>query len=370
MTVPRADGTGRGAGRPSRLLLPVWVFVAVVAAVVAAVAALVAAPRASAFDTGTHFDITRDALSVEGFNSRAIQSAQVSNWLVDLYENAEKTPFSGHAGFFVDIIGGASPLSGFWKWPDEVVEAADRSHFDGTAGGFANTALVMAEWERLRRSVAALAVEARERNDPEQLLSILGISLHQVQDFYTHSNWLEPGGVPDGVGPDWAGQGFGATATWFDIPPAVREAERIHVGGSTGVVRDHGSWKADGNASLTRSNAKDWPGRPLYTEAHLAAYFASRQWVRAIRARVADEAGAEVIVGGVSARVRGGATRGSASVAEAGLASAGAAVDASDASAEATVAVAPVSKVAVSAGTEGASVRAPGVTLAVPPLLP
>src|SRR5690606_37220267 len=35
--------------------------------------------------------------------------------------------------------------------------------------------------------------------------------------------------------------------------------------------------------------AKDWPGRPLYTEAHLASYFATRQWVQAIRAHVANE---------------------------------------------------------------------------------
>jgi hypothetical protein len=52
---------------------------ALACAVVALAPAVAPAPRASAFDTSTHFDITRDALSVEGFNNRAIQSAQVSN---------------------------------------------------------------------------------------------------------------------------------------------------------------------------------------------------------------------------------------------------------------------------------------------------
>ncbi len=199
-----------------------------------------------------------------------------------------RPPFSGHAGTLTTVLGGASPLTRFFKWPDAVVQSADRSHFDSTAGGFATTEQVTAEWDRLRRSVGALALEARDRNDPVQLLSVLGISLHQVQDFYTHSNWLEPGGVPGGVGPDWAGKGFGATPTWFDLPAAVhrRAGQR---GGSSGINRDHGSWKADGNSSLTRFNAKDWPGRPLYTEAHVAAYFATRQWVRALRAHVADE---------------------------------------------------------------------------------
>ena len=133
-------------------------------------------------------------------------------------------------------------------------------------------------------------MKARVNNDPVQLLSVLGISLHQVQDFYSHTNWLEPGGVPGGQGPDWASKGFGRTPTWFDVPAPMRSAEVLYAGGSVGIGRNHGGWNADGNSSLNRFNAKDWPGRPLYTEAHEAAYFATRQWVQALRAHVADEA--------------------------------------------------------------------------------
>ena len=74
------------------------------------------------------------------------------------------------------------------------------------------------------------------------------------------------------------------------MPAPVRSAENIYTGGSIGIPRNHGGWNADGNTSLTRFNAKDWPGRPLYTEAYLASYFATRAWVQAIRAHVADEA--------------------------------------------------------------------------------
>ena len=137
--------------------------------------------------------------------------------------------------------------------------------------------------------MGALAIEARDRNDPVQLISVLGISLHQVQDFYSHSNWLEPGGVAGGRGPDWVGAGFGATPTWFDVPAAVRDAENVYSGGSTGIGRNHGSWKADGNLDLSHFSAKNRAGRPLYAEAH-TAYFATRQWVRAIRAYVNNEA--------------------------------------------------------------------------------
>ncbi|MEZ0285795.1 MAG: hypothetical protein ACAH79_11250, partial [Thermoleophilia bacterium] len=52
------------------------------AAAAAAAFALATAPTAGAYDTGPHFDITRDALTAEGFNDTAIQTVQVSNWFV------------------------------------------------------------------------------------------------------------------------------------------------------------------------------------------------------------------------------------------------------------------------------------------------
>ena len=257
-------------------------------ALLAAAAALIGVPSgASAFDTGPHFDITRDALAAEGFSEQAIRYVQVTNWFTDLYENATSIPFSGHSGIRNQIVGGG--LFDFTRWPDAVVRAADQSHFDGTSGGFPTTASLTAEWDRLRRAVGGLVRETRDRRSPESLLTVLGISLHQVQDFYSHTNWLESSGAL-GQGPGWAGQGWGATPTWFDIPEPVRSAEVLYSGGSRGIARDHGSWRADENASLTRSNAKDWPGRPLYTEAHEAAYFATRQWVQAVRAYLGDEA--------------------------------------------------------------------------------
>ena len=263
-------------------------------AAVAAALCLAVAPTAGAFDTGPHFDITRDALTAEGFNDNAIQSAQVSNWFVDLYENAESIPFSGHAGAFKELIGlGLGPGSGangvlvaINKWPKSVIDASDRSHFDATNKVLSNSAALTAEWSRLQRSVGALV---RETKDPVQLLSVIGISLHQVQDFYSHTNWLESSGA-SGQGPDWTADGFGRTPTWFDVPAPARSAENIYTGGSIGIPRNHGGWNADGNTSLDRFNAKDWPGRPLYTEAYLASYFATRAWVQAIRAHVADEA--------------------------------------------------------------------------------
>ena len=251
-------------------------------------AVLAAAGPARAFDIGPHFDVTRDALAAEGFGEAPIQIAQVTNRFVDLYEDAKKSPFSGHSDVATIIAGGA--LLGREHWDANVVKSADRSHFDSTEGGFPSTAAISAEWQRLQRNTGRIAREARDRNDPQMLDAIIGMSIHQVQDFYAHTNWLEPAGESARRGPGWEAQGWGRTPTWFDIPAPVRDAEDVYSAGSTGRLRKHGAWNSDGNTSLRFFMAKDWPGRPLYTEAHMAAYFASRQWVQALRAYVADDA--------------------------------------------------------------------------------
>src|SRR5687767_9267793 len=92
-------------------------------------ACVLATVPAHAFDTSSHFDMTRDALAAEGFGDTAIRIVQVNNWLVDM---AEQTRHQLH-----------------WNvnaWNAPVLIAADRCHFDSTdaqgnsGAGFKNTA--------------------------------------------------------------------------------------------------------------------------------------------------------------------------------------------------------------------------------------
>jgi len=262
---------------------------------VLAAGSLAAGGPAWSFDTGPHFDITRDALSAEGFGKTAVEIAQVNNWFVDMYEKAPQNPYSGHGAIYkVILTAGINPLNYFEveNWSDDLVHAADASHFDGTDGGFATAEALNAEWDRLRRAVYRLAQAARAENDPLKLLTVLGASLHQVQDFYAHTNWVEPDRerVLGFDGPDWKVLGWGDAPTWFDIPAAVRSSKFLYTGGSEGALRGHGVWNSNSNANLATAMNKDWSGRPLYTEAYGAAYFATRQWAQAVRSWVADEA--------------------------------------------------------------------------------
>lgn len=253
----------------------------------AAVLALVAAAPAAAYDSGPHSELTRDAMTSEGFRLDAVGVAQVNNWFVDFYEQAHKNPFTGHGGFWKRLLAGAILTE---HWRDDVIAAADRTHFDSSTSTLFNTTGVTHEWDRLRRSVWQLVNEARDEKDPAKLLTVLGVSLHQVQDFYTHTNWIEPESGLGTEGPGWEAHGFGTSPTWFDIPADKRDAVTIYTANTQGHTRQHGDWNGDGNTSLTKTMNKDWPGRLLYRQSATTAYFASRQWVEAVRSWVGDDA--------------------------------------------------------------------------------
>lgn len=249
---------------------------------------LLGSSPALAFDTGPHTDITRDAMYAEGFGRTAADVAVVNNWFVDLYSNASAVPHSGHAKTINEIL--AFSYGHREHWSQEVIDAAVDSHFDSHFDSFATTAGLEREWARLRRAVARQARLTRQRDDPRALLSVIGMSLHEVQDFYAHTNWVDGLGSPGADGPDWPALAFGHTPTWFDLTEPERAGLSTYAGGTPGHGRVHGGWNSDGNRSVLTAINKDWPGRPGYDNAHITAYFATRQWLRAIRAQIGDDA--------------------------------------------------------------------------------
>jgi hypothetical protein len=265
------------------------------AALVVSVAALVCPTVALAYDTGPHADLTRDALTAEGFGAAAADAAAAEHWFSDFYSQADKNPYSGHGGAVNRLIAFAVfPES----WSQDWLDAAGMTHFDSTKTldpraqpkALVNTPGVEREWLRVMRNTRDAAIAARQANDPLQLIATIGISLHSVQDFYTHSNWVEPAGTPGFDGPGWTARGYGDHPTWFDLPKGERDGSQIEMSSSTGARRKHGGWRDDDNQTLTTADNKDSPGRPLFQSSYVTAYFASRQWIRALRTWVADDA--------------------------------------------------------------------------------
>jgi hypothetical protein len=263
---------------------------------IALTALLFALPSsAQAFDTGPHADMTRDALTAEGFNAASANIAAVNNWFTDYYSNPDENPFSGHASAWIGItrlfnaLGRVTPR-GFRResWPNSFVEGARRMHFDAEKRSEAmpdlsTTAGVEREWDRLENISRRVLDIAETRNDPLVVLAAIGMITHSLQDFYTHSNWVEDPNPEFGRGgPGVARLGYGSHPTYFDVPPEVRRDLHVYTG-VEGIPRDHGHWRSNGNTSLHEGLNKDSAGRPKFQEAYVTAYFATRQWVRAMR---------------------------------------------------------------------------------------
>jgi PLAT/LH2 domain/CARDB len=250
---------------------------------------LAGAPAAPAFDTGPHTDITAEAMRAEGFGKPAADVGTIDNYFVDLYSNAEENPYSGDANWFVTLIG--SGYGDREHWPAAVTSAAGLSHFDSQRlRNFVDTAAAEREWSRLRRAVFLELRAARAHRSALEVLTVIGSSLHPLQDFYAHTNWVEP--CCANRSPGWEAKGQGATPTWFDVPKAVRDDPTVTIfpGSFPDDARTHGNWQADTNLSLTTAMAKDWPGRPLFDKAYMSSYFASRQWIAALRGWLGDDA--------------------------------------------------------------------------------
>jgi len=190
---------------------------------------------AHAFDTGHHADLTREALSEFGCNNTAIKIAQVENWLVDYYTNA----------------------------PAASIHDLERLHFDNLR----SPGQIRNYWCHLTDHTLKAIQKAAKDDQPLKVLALLGMSLHAVQDFYTHSNWVEVQG---------AGKAAYDMTTYFDSP---------NVGGlRTGRYPNADPVSDDDHGRYLGGMNHDAYGRPSWDRAYVYAYAASVQWVGAAKA--------------------------------------------------------------------------------------
>lgn len=99
----------------------------------------------------------------------------------------------------------------------------------------ASTAAVKDNWDRYYYGTLIGLRWAMEKNDVQSARHLLGVSSHAVQDFYTHSNWLD----------DPARRG----RTWQEVPSTERDAMQLHTGAYEHPVAHtrvhHGAYAAD-----------------------------------------------------------------------------------------------------------------------------
>jgi hypothetical protein len=220
------------------------------------------ARSALAFDTWWHAEATRHAMTANGFSADARLATQVTNYLTDFHTIAADT-VGGFEGLYRRLPGGppqSAPTTARLDPAD-----MDRLHFDSLR----STAEVEAQWAALEANTkAALRKYATDPSvkpgfRPVVLLTILGASLHMVQDFYSHSNWVN----------EFVKKSPGSPVpTWQDVPAAQRATMQLFTGAyPDGCCPGHVD-----HATLT----KDSSARPLNAEAVDVAKRGSIAWVR------------------------------------------------------------------------------------------
>jgi hypothetical protein len=209
----------------------------------AAAAFLFAWRSAWAFDTGHHFDLTETVLREEGFSATPIQAVQVANWLTDYYS--------------------VRPLS-----HENVKTDLNKLHFDNLY----DTAEVERYWGWLMSNAREATLQAARSEDPVAMLAVTGILLHAVQDFASHSNWVDvhrgeisspyrretwlAEGPPEGI------QIFTGSYPPYPTPPKDGYPE-------------HGDYDHGLN--------KDSHIRPMWSEAYVSAYCMTHEVLGALR---------------------------------------------------------------------------------------
>ena len=107
---------------------------------------------ARAFDTGHHSDLTRSALQDEAFGGKAVEVAQLQNWLVDYYS--------------IQPTGNAR-------------KELEKLHFDNLY----STAQIRNYWGHLSRNTRSAIQNAARAKDRLRALTLVGASLHAVAGF-------------------------------------------------------------------------------------------------------------------------------------------------------------------------------------------
>lgn len=185
-----------------------------------------------------HPAFTFAAASDQGFSEGAAASLA---WHADYIDSYAYNPLFQLEPLIVEAVkgdAGAMDFLGFTDRKLEVNDAADdcdgldcfnrytaslaihpdlvKLHFDDLAATDQYGGDVDATWYRLFGGTIAGLLWAAEHEDVAAAHNVLGVSLHAVQDFYSHSSWVDE--------PERRG------ATWLDLEPAERIGETVRTG--------------------------------------------------------------------------------------------------------------------------------------------
>jgi hypothetical protein len=217
-------------------------------------AVLATARPASAFDTWWHAVETQQACAATGFSDDARLVLQVENYLTDMIAGvtSKVEPYPAMLGLLYST-----------RLLDE---GYDYLHFDALW----NVEQISANYDKLEKNTL-VAIEKYSKIQGTgafrmaAMMTALAASMHAVQDFYSHSNWVNY----------WMEHG-GNVPLWFEVSAEDRAKLPIH----TGAYPDGSAPGHENHADLN----KDSSSRKYNMQAVDAASRASADWINRLMA--------------------------------------------------------------------------------------
>jgi hypothetical protein len=164
-----------------------------------------------------HNEMSAKAARSSGWSSGAASSMAWANDYLDSY-------------LYNPVWWGQGGLDRY-KMSKALANEMKKLHFDDLF----TTPQINLMWRRYTTHTLAALLWAKEKNDVAAAQHIVGVSLHALQDFYSHSNWIDA--------PDRRKQ------TYFECPPARRTSVGLYSGAYEHPEhmgqKSHGIWRYD-----------------------------------------------------------------------------------------------------------------------------
>ena len=171
----------------------------------------------SAFDTFWHSSAAAVVGQKYGFSADAIRVIQFSSFCTDYF-----------GPFITEVVGTMEKTAGYLELRDlpttgQTHAASNFMHFDNLAGAIDRNWKFDYLWSRLldntRTKIAHDYQNTKLKDDTrkKQILLTLGASLHMVEDFYSHSDWVHFNFANMGFKQQKNDEGFDRAPTWFEV---------------------------------------------------------------------------------------------------------------------------------------------------------
>jgi len=139
-------------------------------------------------------------------------AASALAWVADYVDTYLYNPFW-------NTFGGVSRWKAAMFAHDDLIKV----HFDDLT----SVAQINLMWQRYMGGTVAAVLWAADRGDVAAARHAVGVGLHAMQDFYSHSNWVDDPArrmrrSTDGTGPQ--------PVTWFDVPAGERNSLHLYTG--------------------------------------------------------------------------------------------------------------------------------------------